>query len=464
MNCAFDKEKLTGYYDGELDAAEKAEVERHIASCSECLRELGELKSAAILVKELPRLRAPRSIAEGVSKEIQAAGKVHSFAKFRRTLLWSAAAAAGLLVVLNVVYFAGKTSDPGPAVATGAPSAAPVVGRAQPAEDPGALRRESASARESAKDAEAARPVQEREQMERGRKAEARKNTLGAADEKKVAESQAGKRAEPAPMPEAAGRDKDRALTGAPAKAEEKARSAAPTAEPAKPAAPPAPAAPAPTVKARPAEAPADKAPQKKEFDGLAGAKLDEMKAKKIAGAPPAADAGPTHLTLASTQMTKSRSQVEESLRRMGALPPLPPGGMPKGGTRATREESVYLVELTDAQVARLRAELEKPGTAVLVTGRPEDPVMAQFRRGGMFEAKKESAVASGGAGAAKKPADSRQPDSKQESKDAEDAPAAKAFAEGAAEKPAEPRRKFVLHLMEVPSLPVQPAGDRVKK
>ena len=59
MNCAFDKEKLTGYYDGELEAAEKAEVERHIASCSECLRELGELKSAAILVKELPRLRAP---------------------------------------------------------------------------------------------------------------------------------------------------------------------------------------------------------------------------------------------------------------------------------------------------------------------------------------------------------------------------------------------------------------------
>src|SRR5438132_99166 len=28
MNCAFDKEKLTGFYDGELDAAEKAEVER----------------------------------------------------------------------------------------------------------------------------------------------------------------------------------------------------------------------------------------------------------------------------------------------------------------------------------------------------------------------------------------------------------------------------------------------------
>src|ERR1041384_8491576 len=97
MNCTFDKEKLPGYYDGRLDSAEKAEVERHIASCSECLRELGELESAAILVKELPRLRAPRSIAEGVSREMQAAGKVHNFAKMRRTVLWASAAAAALV-------------------------------------------------------------------------------------------------------------------------------------------------------------------------------------------------------------------------------------------------------------------------------------------------------------------------------------------------------------------------------
>src|SRR5437870_2565303 len=106
MSCAFDKEKLTGYYDGELEAAEKAEVERHIASCSECLRELGDLKSAAILVKDLPRLRAPRSVSEGVAREIQAAGKVHRFAKVRRNVLWACAAAAAVFVALNVAYFA----------------------------------------------------------------------------------------------------------------------------------------------------------------------------------------------------------------------------------------------------------------------------------------------------------------------------------------------------------------------
>src|SRR5258708_38983550 len=112
MNCAFDKEKLSAYYDGELAVGEKGEVERHIASCSECLRDLGELKSAALLIKELPRLRAPKSIAEGVSRDIQAAGKVHSLAKVRRILLWSSAAAAGPLVVVNTLYPNGPRASP----------------------------------------------------------------------------------------------------------------------------------------------------------------------------------------------------------------------------------------------------------------------------------------------------------------------------------------------------------------
>src|SRR4030095_4773327 len=136
MNCAFDKEKLTGYYDGELEAAEKAEVERHIASCSECLRELGELKSAAILVKELPRLRAPRSIADGVKKEIQSAGRVHSFARARRTLMWAASAAAVLFIGLNLIYFTASPDRKPAEVASKAVSAAPALGRAMPAEEP----------------------------------------------------------------------------------------------------------------------------------------------------------------------------------------------------------------------------------------------------------------------------------------------------------------------------------------
>src|SRR3954468_20627250 len=125
MNCAFEKQNPPGYADGQRGTAEKAEVERHIASCSECLRDLGDLKSAALLVKELPRLRAPASVAQGVTREIQAAGKVHGFAKFRRTLLWGSAVAAGLFIGLNAMYF-GSLKREAP-MAAHAPSAAPMA-------------------------------------------------------------------------------------------------------------------------------------------------------------------------------------------------------------------------------------------------------------------------------------------------------------------------------------------------
>jgi anti-sigma factor RsiW len=125
-HCPFDKEKLTGYYDGEVYAAGKAEVEDHISSCSECLRDLGEIKSAAILVRDLPRFRAPRPIAENVAREIAIAGRVHLLDRFRRRLLWGTAAAAGLLVVANVIYFREQgRSVPSMASGPGASPAAP---------------------------------------------------------------------------------------------------------------------------------------------------------------------------------------------------------------------------------------------------------------------------------------------------------------------------------------------------
>lgn len=42
MNCATDK--LQMYLDGELNQAEKADLERHLGSCSHCRREIGQLK------------------------------------------------------------------------------------------------------------------------------------------------------------------------------------------------------------------------------------------------------------------------------------------------------------------------------------------------------------------------------------------------------------------------------------
>ena len=251
MNCAFDKEKLSGYYDAELDAAEKAEVERHIASCSECLRELGELKSAALLVKELPRLRAPRSIAEGVAREIQAVGKVHRFAKVRRNVLWAGAVAAGVFVILNVVYFARMERTAAETRLATVKSAPTIASVPAPAESP------EPSAK---KDPEALR------RGALGERAEERERRL---DEQKGASADAKKEAQPLGSVEPARKLKEepaRPLAEPEKPTAARSPESKPTAPPsaaAPPAPKPAPPSPAPLAgkdDARPFEPPTEKA------------------------------------------------------------------------------------------------------------------------------------------------------------------------------------------------------------
>lgn len=445
MNCAFDKEKLTGYYDGELDAAEKAEVERHIAACSECLRELGELKSAALLVKDLPRLRAPRSIADGVKREIQAAGKVHRFAVLRRNLMWAAAAAAGLLIVMNVVYFSSAdmsaAREPMAAKARQVPAMGDAALSAPP--PPAAVR--TPEAREDvakSADQDGARRALDRaagekpavEEMERRKNlSEGKAESLARAEEKRV---------DPA-----------------------KPTTLAPAPEP-KPV--PKPEAPAPVVAAkeepRPG-APSEKAAEAKR-DAEAPGRADDAKAKKAASAEPAPET-PVHMTLASMQMAKARPQVEEALRKMGVALP-----QANAQTRsATRSTDAYTLELTDSQLARLRAEVEKQSYSRLVLAGPGDEVLKQYGDAGLFRGR-EKGVVSGGAAApaappapAKKPAGESAKDFAAEPKESADAPVAKAAADKLDKGPAEPRRKVVLHFLEALSLPdPQPAAESLKK
>jgi hypothetical protein len=452
MNCAFDKEKLSGYYDGELEAAEKAEVERHIASCSECLRELGELKSAALLVKELPRLRAPRSIAEGVSREIAASGKVHVLATFRRNLMWAAAAAAGLFVVLNVMYFARRE----------APSAVSVAQAPQPLGTP--LASVPAARRETAEKDGAARTGADQLQ-EKGRAAapqeELRKN-FDAVEKRETAKAD----------------DTRRGQGEGQGNRERAARDLAKTAEQ-KPAETPAPAPPAPQPTIAPAKpsapgaaTPKDEAkgladsfadpkkklevePSQKDAEGLRTKQVVVAEAK--AKEPAAGDLAPTHLTLATTQIAKARPQMEDTLKKLGCALPPPPMPM-KGLKSSVREsESTLTVELTDSQIARLRQELEKQGDAKLVSGAPEDPLVLSFLRGGSLVFGKKD-VASGGAA----PTGRKKPESKdRDGKESEDS---KAAPEAAADKAAEPRRKVVLHLLEVKSLPAEPPAESPAK
>lgn len=53
MSCGDYRPMITGYLDGELPPPHKARLEEHLASCSECARELAEL---AELKKELSQM------------------------------------------------------------------------------------------------------------------------------------------------------------------------------------------------------------------------------------------------------------------------------------------------------------------------------------------------------------------------------------------------------------------------
>lgn len=455
MNCAFDKEKLTGYYDGELGTAEKAEVERHIASCSECLRDLGELKSAALLVRDLPRLRAPKSIAEGVSREIQAAGKVHVFSRMRRTVLWASAAAAGLFVVMNVMYFSSKErnapmTEGAPAMVRAAAKADPMASTPPPAPAEAKDGR-SLDLAKSAEDADradvrrnAAPPMARQEQQPAPQKNEElrKANDEEPSRKKVVAADKEGGGAKPGAAPVTAPPPPP-----APAAMPEKPLTAAPAAPAAKAAPAPAPAPEPKPESKQTTDALAEKAAAKRELDAVPKTEPADAKAKLGAAGPPPADLPPVLCNVVTTQLAKSRTRVEESLKAIGIALPTPPPAQPRA-PRNREAENTLVLELTESQFIRLKEEIEKPGDARLVVTSPVDPVLPAFGRGGLYGPKKD--VASSGA---KAPA----------AKEAE-APAGGAAKSLADQGAPEPRRKVTLHLVESKTLPAADAEPAKKQ
>lgn len=435
MNCAYDKEKLTGYYDGELAAAEKAEVERHIASCSECLRDLGELKSAALLVKELPRLRAPKSIAEGVSREIRAAGKVHSLAKVRRLVLWASAAAAGIFIVLNAMYLSNqKAPSAAPTAACDVPERERSLARA--AGDPAPLKPPPPPARSYGaeptksvdrlveQDAEVRRQVEARNP---GDAVQKRPAALPVEESGKLALREKAEAPAPAsPKPgEALSKTDGRAELGA------GATPAAPAPSAMAKSAAAAPVAPAAELRVE-TKALADKAKPAEEAE--TARKPEEDAKGKVAAAGPPAELKPAQYNVVAKEIAKARPRIEESLKKMGLSMPAP-APQPMKQPRNRDAENTIVLDLTDAQLAQLHEDLEKPGDTRMVQASPVEPVLAPFRGNGLF-AKKDPAA--GGKAAAAKEKDAKD----RESED---------LAAG-------PRRKVTLHLIESKTLP--PAAE----
>lgn len=107
-------ELLSSFIDGELTAAEQAEVERLIAQDVHIARRLRQLQKCRILVGSLPRLDVPAEVSEGIRASLsrmtlpgqewareERIGKRHLLA--RRVL--SAAAMIGLLAILGGVIY-----------------------------------------------------------------------------------------------------------------------------------------------------------------------------------------------------------------------------------------------------------------------------------------------------------------------------------------------------------------------
>jgi len=106
--CAAVRERLSSLHSGWLEAAEREEVERHLARCPACARELGREQR---LVEALGRLPAPEPApAVWQRAAVRRAG---------RTFAWRAAlavgAAAGLLAVL------ARPGTPPPVATTASP-------------------------------------------------------------------------------------------------------------------------------------------------------------------------------------------------------------------------------------------------------------------------------------------------------------------------------------------------------
>ena len=113
---------LSPYLDRRVSKAERALVERHLTSCADCARDWVTLRVTVAAVRELPRVRAPRSFALPRSMARQPRATPWAY-----PLLRGATALATFLfaVVLGMDLFARNTMLPTAAPQMAAPAALP---------------------------------------------------------------------------------------------------------------------------------------------------------------------------------------------------------------------------------------------------------------------------------------------------------------------------------------------------
>lgn len=91
-------EQLSGYVDGDLTAADRRQVEEHLASCDSCRQLASELEELASRAGRLPDRVPDHDLWPGISEELGAAGESESFLRRRLRLSVPTLAAAALLI------------------------------------------------------------------------------------------------------------------------------------------------------------------------------------------------------------------------------------------------------------------------------------------------------------------------------------------------------------------------------
>lgn len=113
--------RLCAYVDGELDAVERADIERHLADNAQHRRLIDELSRQRDMLRALPRARAPRDVSETLNSQLERSvllgDDADDEARIVRISHWAQyrAAAALLFLVFGlaaVVYYVLPSSDP----------------------------------------------------------------------------------------------------------------------------------------------------------------------------------------------------------------------------------------------------------------------------------------------------------------------------------------------------------------
>ena len=104
MKCHKIEKKLSGYQDGELSAAEKEQVERHLAGCLACRERHVKLQRAWEALGELTEIRPEHGFYDRLSSKIREAPEQRGFGalgwgNWRFRALMNPLAASILLVV-----------------------------------------------------------------------------------------------------------------------------------------------------------------------------------------------------------------------------------------------------------------------------------------------------------------------------------------------------------------------------